>query len=248
MASYNVGVQIRLNRFFKNGRALVLAADHRTTIGPQNGLVFKPLVDSAIKNELNGIIVRPSMSSEFIEKDLKNTSLLMYLTGKLDRGVDHVVFNTVQFAISSGADIVCSEFKFGSDGDLENSCACSRISEEAHMLGIPHLITTYVMDSQLKNKGNKAFAHACVIAEELGADIIKIGLPNNKEIMRDCVNSVSVPILIAGGQKDSLQNIICKLNTFIGVNGSGAVIGRNIWGSEDKDDVCQALKRVIFKQ
>lgn len=246
MLSYNVGVQIRLNRFFKDGKALVLAADHRTTIGPQEGLKFDSVADTAIKNGLNGLIVRPAISTKIMNKNLKSVSLLMYLTGKLDRGVDHVSFNTVKYAVSSGADIVCSEFKFGSDGDLENTYECSRISEEAHMLGVPHLITTYVLDTQLKSMGSKAYAHACAIAEELGADIIKIGLPHDKDIMRECVEAVSVPILIAGGQKESLSQLESKLHTFVEVGGAGAVIGRNIWGNDHKDEICFALKEVLF--
>lgn len=246
MSAYNIGVQIRLNRLFSQDKAFVVAGDHRTTIGPQKGLVTKRIGELVAAHGLNGLIIRPAMARYLSNLSLRDTCLMMYLTGKLDRGVDHVMFNTVEYAVSCGADIVCSEFKFGSAGDLGNTHDCSRISEKAHMLGIPHLITTYVQKEQLEHMGECAYAHACAICEELGADIVKIGLPNDAQIMRSCVESVDVPVLMAGGAQDDLEVLSDKVSLFMENGGKGVVMGRNVWGADDQNAVVARLKKAIY--
>lgn len=244
---YNVGVQIRMNKLFSRKNAFIVAADHRTTSGPQMGLNIKKIGKLVDECGIDGIVIRPNMAKYLTEYSLKNVCVLMYLTGKLDRGIDHVMFNTVEYAISCGADIVCSEFKFGSNGDLRNTYECSRISEKAHMYGIPHLITTYVQPEQLERMGTKAYAHACVIAEELGADIIKIGLPSDEKIIKQCIESVDVPIVMAGGAKEN-ENALCdKVSMFTNCGGAGVVMGRNIWGTLDSENMINKIANILDK-
>lgn len=243
---YNLGVQIRMNKLFKHDKAFIVAADHRTTIGPQKGLNIREIGNMVVDKQLDGLIIRPSMAKFLADIPLKDITLMMYLTGKLDRGVDHVQFNTVEYAVSCGADIVCSEFKFGSEGDLKNTFECSRISEEAHRLGIPHLITTYVRPEQLERMGDRAYAHACSITEELGADIIKIGLPDQVEIVQECIASVNTPIVIAGGSKESLDVLSKKVSNFTTRGGAGIVLGRNAWGADDRDAVIDSMKSILY--
>lgn len=242
----NIGVQIRMNKLFKHEKVFIVAADHRTTIGPQKGLNIREIGDLVARKQIDGLIIRPGMAKFLADIPLNGVSLMMYLTGKLDRGVDHIQFNTVEYAVSCGADFVCSEFKFGSDGDLYNTYECSRISETAHGLGIPHLITTYVMPEQLSAMGTGAYAHACSIAEELGADIIKIGLPDDDGIVRECVESVNTPIVIAGGSKEPLDTLCQKVTSFTDVGGAGIVLGRNAWGADDRDLVIDNMKKILY--
>ena len=244
---YNIGVQIRMNKLFSRRNVFIVAADHRTTMGPQVGLDIRNIGQLVDKYSIDGIVIRPGMAKELITSSLKNTCVMMYLTGKLDRGIDHVMFNTVEYAVSCGADVVCSEFKFGSEGDLKNTYDCSRISEIAHQHGIPHLITTYVQSNQLKRMGDKAYTHACVIAEELGADIIKIGLTDNKNIMKECIKAVDIPIVIAGGTQEELEVLSNKVKKFINYGGAGVVMGRNIWGVPNSEIVIRKIKDCIYK-
>lgn len=243
---YNIGVQIRMNRLFSNKNAFIVAADHRSTIGPQPGLDIRQIGKLVDENKVDGIIIRPGMAKYLTQYSLKDVCVMMYLTGKLDRGIDHVPFNTVEYAVSCGADIVCSEFKFGSEGDLINSYDCSRISEKAHLYGIPHLITTYVQSEQLERMGSKAYAHACAIAEELGADIIKIGLPMDSEIMEQCTNAVETPIVMAGGGQEKTDFLYKKVATFVEKGGAGVVMGRNIWGVQNSEKVIDELGKIIY--
>jgi DhnA family fructose-bisphosphate aldolase class Ia len=242
---YNIGVQIRMNKLFKHNKIFIVAADHRTTIGPQVGLNICQIGRTVAKNHIDGLIIRPSMAKQLADISLDDVTLMMYLTGKLDRGVDHVVYNTVEYSISCGADIICSEFKFGSDGDLQNTYDCSQISEKSHSLGIPHLITTYVRPEQLDKMGNSAYAHACSIAEELGADIIKIGLPDDIVVIRECLDAVSAPLVIAGGTQIPDKELYEKISHFIELGGAGVVLGRNMWGNNKQDELITNVKRIL---
>lgn len=245
---YNLGVQIRMNKLFNKEKVFIVAADHRTTIGPQEGLNIREIGKIVSDYQIDGLIIRPNMAKFLTDISLSNVCLMMYLTGKLDRGIDHVMFNTVEYAVSCGADVVCSEYKFGSDGDLQNTYECSRISEEAHKLGIPHLITTYVRPEQFERMGMKSYAYACSIAEELGADIIKIGLPNEEDIMQECINSVETPIVMAGGLKEPVDTLCNKVSIFSSLGGSGVVLGRNVWGTSEKKSVICGIKGILYEK
>lgn len=239
----SAGITLRMNRLFNNkDKFFLLPLDHGVNLGPAKGLDIRKSTILAVDNGVDAIMIRPSMVKDIYDISMKNTSIIMALTGKFDRRIDHLQFNTVEYAIQCGADAVCTEFKFGSDGDLENSCISSRVAEEAHKFGLPNMITVYVLKEQLDRMGNKAYAHACRIAEELGADIIKIALPDDPEVLKQCIDTVSIPIIAAGGSKILEDELIAKVKNYIDVGISGVAMGRNIWGSDNSDYI---LKKII---
>lgn len=243
----NAGVELRLNRIFnENNKLFLLPLDHGINLGYAPKLNIRQQTISAVENGVDAIMIRPSMAKYISDVRLKETSIIMALTGKFDRRIDHLQLNTVEYAVQCGADAVCSEFKFGSDGDLDNAQISSEISEYAHNLGIPHLVTVYVREEQLKRSGNTSYAHACRIAEELGADIIKIFLPDDAEIIRKCKETVSIPIITAGG--DVLdESILFERVRHYAENGiSGVAIGRNIWNSDNIDKITQEIKKILI--
>lgn len=242
----NSGVELRMNRIFsKNNRLFLLPLDHGINIGYEPNLNVRKQVEIAVKNNVDAIMIRPSMAKFISDLDLENTNIIMALTGKFDRRIDHLQLNTVEYAIQCGADAVCSEFKFGSEGDLENANISSFVSEQAHNYGIPHLITVYVREEQLKRSGVKAYAHACRIAEELGADIIKIFLPEDEEIIRMCRQTVNIPIITAGGDVVDDKSLVSRVKFYIDNGIDGVAIGRNVWANDDVDGITEKIKEVL---
>lgn len=242
----NSGVELRMNKIFrKNNRLFLLPLDHGINIGYEPNLNVRKQVEKAVKNDVDAIMIRPSVAKFISDLDLGNTNIIMALTGKFDRRIDHLKLNTVEYAIQCGADAVCSEFKFGSEGDLENANISSFISEQAHNYGIPHLITVYVREEQLKRSGIGAYAHACRIAEELGADVIKIFLPENEEIIRMCKQTVNIPIITAGGDVLDEQSLVSRVKFYIDNGIDGVAIGRNIWNNDDIDGITEKIMNIL---
>ena len=240
------GYAIRYSRLFnsKNG-FLLIPVDHGINLGSIEGLNVKKVAKLAADNDADAIMLRPGMARYITDIELKNVSIIMALTGKFDRRIDHLQINTVEHAIKCGADAVCAEFKFGSDGDLENACIASKIVEKAHDYGLPVLITVYVVPNILKTLGDSAYAHACIIAEELGADIVKTALPNDVKIIRNCVEAVSIPIITAGGSKLSEEILLDNIRTQKKNGVTGVAIGRNIWANSNPEKIIKSIRGII---
>lgn len=241
------GLDLRLRRVFRpDGRSLVVPIDHATTAGPIGGLAHPgEIVARAAAAGADAVMLRPGLVRALDVPGAERLGVIMALTGRLTQGVDHVLLNTVESALAAGADAVCGEFKFGSPGDLENAAVISRLAERAHAVGLPVLVTVYAQRRILDELGPPAYAHACRIAEEIGADFIKTSLPDDEEVFRACVDVVSVPVLVAGGAARSITDVADFLRRATACGLAGGAVGRNAFmGDRPEDAVRQLLAAV----
>lgn len=250
ISSMYAGYQLRFNRIINknSGRTLVIPFDHATSAGVLPGLDnVRKIVEISAQAGADAIMLRPGLMKEVVKANNKNLGIILCLTGRLDRGVDHVELNTVEYAIKCGADAICAEFKMGSEGDLENAHMASFIAEKAHDNGIPVLMTIYAQPSFVEKFGKSAYAYACRVGEELGADIVKTSIPYNEEILKMCVDSVRIPVIVAGGSNVDEEELVTNIGFAVSNGISGAAIGRNIWTSSNPYDLVCKLSEVIHK-
>lgn len=249
--SNSAGHGVRLQRIFKKetGRTLIIPLDHGITSGPIAGLSdVKKVISDAAEAGADAIMLRPGLMDAVLETDSKKLGIILRLTGRLERGVDHVQLNSVEHAIRCGADAVCAEFKLGSDGSLENAKIASEIAERAHAYGLPVLLTIYAMPEYVKKFGPKAYENACRIGEELGANFVKTALPPDPEVISNCLKSVRIPIVIAGGETMHSAKLLEDVQTAVDLGIAGAAIGRNVWGNDDPILIAQKLSSIIHEK
>lgn len=249
--SNSAGQHLRMRRIFNKstGRSLIIPLDHGITFGPIPGLIdVTRVITDAEKGGADAIMLRPGLINAVLEADATNLGIILCLTGRFDRGVDHVELNSVEYAAKCGADAVCVEFKLGSDGDLENARFASKLAETAHNLGLPVLMTIYALPEYVQKMGSFAYAHACRIGEELGADFIKTSLPSDMNIVEECLKSVRVPLIVAGGNHYNSNELIDNVESMIEMGISGAAIGRNVWGNENPQQMIHKLSSVIHSK
>ncbi len=251
ISSIYAGYQLRLNRIInKNtGRTLVIPFDHATSAGILPGLGdVKKIVDISAEAGADAIMLRPGLMKDVAMANSKNLGIILCLTGRLDRGVDHVELNTVEYAIKCGADSICAEFKMGSDGDLQNAHLASLIVEKAHENGMPVLMTIYAQPSFVEKFGSSAYAYTCRVGEELGADIVKTSIPCEEKIIKSCIDNVRIPLIVAGGSNVTEEELISNIDFAVSKGISGAAVGRNVWGSPNSYDLVCKLRKVIHQE
>jgi len=242
------GKEVRLRRIFgsQSGNTLILAMDHAVASGLPAGLRdADAVVGMAASGGADAVLMRPGLISSLSADSSGQLGVILKLTGRLSRGLDHVVFNTVEHAVACGADAVCAEFKLGSPGDLENVRLVARVAEAARKFNMPLLVTTYVVDETLDKFGPSAHAHACRIAEEIGADFIKTSLPDDREVVEQCVGSVSIPVILAGGPSRDVQDLaqVIRRGTTWGL--AGAAIGRAAWSAPNPAGAVHTLAEAV---
>ncbi|MER6362686.1 hypothetical protein [Kitasatospora sp. NPDC001527] len=242
------GFRIRRRRLFSpvTGRTLVIPLDHAITLGPAGGLEDPAaIVEAAVQGGADAVMLRPGLTHCLAVAGAERLGVIMALTGRLADGVDHVQLNTVEYAAAHAADAVCGEFKFGSSGDLENARVIAVLAERAHDLGLPVLVTVYTRPEAVRRLGSGAYAHACRIAEEIGGDFVKTALPDDPDIVRQCVESTSVPIVLAGGAPDAGTELSDVLDRAIRLGIGGAAVGRRAWAGGKPADAVRELAATV---
>ncbi|MYU23638.1 hypothetical protein [Streptomyces sp. SID8352] len=242
------GLGVRLRRLFspETGRSLIVPLDHAITMGPTGGLQRpRTIIEAAALGKADAVMLRPGMVNCLSVAGAENLGVILALTGRLASGVDHVLLNSVEYAAAQAADAVCGEFKFGSSGDLENARVIAELAERAHAVGLPVLVTVYSRPEILEKLGTDAYAHACRIAEEIGADVIKTSLPDDGDIIAQCVESTSVPIVLAGGPPDATVVLEDFLRRAVDQGIGGAAIGRRAWGADKPAEAIRSLAAAV---
>jgi class I fructose-bisphosphate aldolase len=94
----------------------------------------------------------------------------------------------------------------------------------------------------------KSLKHACRIAAELGADLIKAPYTGNFDTFKEVVESTFSPIFILGGSKIStLEGLFKMVKDSIEAGGKGVVFGRNIWQYNYPKNLIKAITKIIHK-
>ena len=84
------------------------------------------------------------------------------------------------------------------------------------------------------------------IAEELGADIVKIDCPESRDIMEKIVNSIKTPVIIAGGcQTNNIKELLLTINDSIKVGLRGVAIGRNVFQYKNQQFISSLIYNLV---
>jgi DhnA family fructose-bisphosphate aldolase class Ia len=231
------GRRTRYHRVFsrRDQRSFVLPLDHGLAQGVLPGLSdTRALVAAAVAGGVDALLLRPGLLRLLEGLDLGGTGLILGLTGRLSRGVDHVGINSVEEAVRFGADAVSLEVKVGSPGELETLRTVVPLVEEASRYGLPVLLKVYPVPEYKTSKGAQAHIHACRIAVELGADFVKTEQPDD-ETLRACLEVLTprVPLLVAGGDAGDFAKLRDRVAGAISLGAAGAAVGRNVFTQPD---------------
>jgi DhnA family fructose-bisphosphate aldolase class Ia len=92
----------------------------------------------------------------------------------------------------------------------------------------------YLAQSAVKaNNDTQPELHAVRVAQELGADIIKVANPGNNDILEDMVSSSQVPLIVGGGPRHDDLNFIENIRGMMAAGIDGVAVGRQVFQSPD---------------
>lgn len=155
------------------------------------------------------------------------------------------------------------------DEDIEQFAA---VREEAHRAGLPVIVWSYPRGRDIEEKGGKnslfAIEYAARVAAELGADMVKVNVPGLKKdanipppydrldvpleeaVKRVIGAAAGIPVIFAGGEMISDEDLLAKARLCIRAGGSGFIFGRNIWQRplDDALAITAKLKNIIKEE
>lgn len=233
------GSEIRLNKLFSGGNAVVVAVDHGEFDGPIPGMVNLPEAVKNIDPLVDAVLLSPGMLPHCghifgckgapIAIVRLNWSSHFCFGWSYSEGVGVPAACAADVA-AAGADIVlaCLTLKTGSEStDAANVQVFSKIVSEAKKLGLP-VVGEYfpaAMHRLSEEELHDEILKGCRIAAELGADLIKTFYTCD---FSEVAGSCPVPILGLGAEKTPKQVQALELaEKIVRDGGKGVVFGRN---------------------
>ncbi len=248
----SVGKAIRLKRIFNpiSKKTIIVPMDHGVTLGPIFGLKnMEKIVQQVYLGGANAIVVHKGFIKKVFSK-VKNMAIILHLSASTIRSSlpnTKILVATVEDALSLGADAVSVHVNLGDDLEKEMLKDLGIISSKAYRWGVPLLAMVYPRGPKIKNSYDpELIAHCIRIAEELGADIVKVNYTGSEDTFRDIVKEASIPVVIAGGPKiESKDSFLEMVKSAIRAGASGISIGRNVFQDENPKEILRILSDIV---
>ena len=255
-----------------NGTLFLLPIDQGLEHGPIDFLSNPPSGDPHYQCRLareggySGIVFHIGLAQKYMRDYAGTVPLILKLNGKTNIPPDDEAFSavesTVEDAMRLGADAVGYTLYVGSPAQDRDFVQFGEVRKACDRYGMPLIVWSYPRGSAVEQKGGRdsiyAVDYAARVADELGADIVKLNVPkfhdpNNaespdpytalcgewwglseKEAYRSAVEKVvasagKTMVLFSGGSKVSDEDLLLKARICMEAGATGLIIGRNMW-------------------
>ena len=262
------GKRTRLHRLLYTygpgrGNLMVLPIDQGLEHGPRD---FFPNPESkdpdfelrlALEGRFSAIAFQIGIAEKYIKRYAGKVPLILKINGKTEIPSDDEAFSpmtaSVEDAVRLGADAVGYTCYIGSPSQDRDFAQFNRVRQDAERFGIPTIMWAYPRGKFMDQKGGKesfyAVDYAARVAQELGADVVKVNFPkvddakrsqyakpyhelklSAKAMVEHVVGSAGKTlVLISGGAKKNDQDLLEEVRTCLEAGVTGFIFGRNIW-------------------
>ncbi|MEI6222518.1 MAG: fructose-bisphosphate aldolase [bacterium] len=265
--SLSAGKRARLVRMLYeygpgNGTLLLLPLDQGLEHGPLNFLDNPAAADTnfqfklAIEGNYSGIAVHVGLAEKYFPQYAGRIPLVLKINGKTNVPSDKKALSpltaTVADAVRLGADAIGYTLYVGSPKQAQDFSQYLEVRREAEKYGMPIIMWAYPRGEAIDEKGGRdsiyAVDYAARVAEELGADIVKINVPKaakpgmpesyvrfaegktEQQLTDKVVASAGrTLVLFSGGSKVSDEDLLTKVESCMQAGATGLIFGRNMW-------------------
>ncbi len=248
---------LRLRRLFnpKNGKTIIIPLDHGVTSGPIDGINnICSTVNMLSKSEANAVILHKGCIR--VCKDIltenNNLAVIMHASASLSispQANRKVLVASVEEAVQIGADAISIHINIGNESDLFMIEDFGKISEACTKWGMPLIVMVYPRGKNIEENDHKCNLLGARVAMELGADIVKINCSGTQEEFSQLINSVNIPVIIAGGaKKKNVGDLLFEIEQALKAGAAGISIGRNIFQFESPLLLINIINQLINKE
>ncbi len=259
------GKERRLSRIIdpRDGRAVVIAADHGYMLGPIRGVIdLEATIKSVVGGGADGILVSPGQASRIghlfrgrkapamlVRADWTNAFRTKTYTLP-SRHVQHRYMTSPRQAMALGADAIVVYFFVGYADDKEEAdhvAKVARYARECEEIGLPFIVEPIPLGERITGANyNELVGISIRMSAEIGADAIKAPYTNDVDMYREIVRSAGIPILILGGAKSkTLRDALEVVEEALESGARGTVFGRNVVQAPDPGAMVKAIFQVV---
>ncbi|MHA1958037.1 MAG: class I fructose-bisphosphate aldolase [Candidatus Thorarchaeota archaeon] len=286
MEYLSLGKRVRMHRMMyehgtKNGRLLILPIDQGLEHGPVD---FFPNPESenpdfqfrlAADGGYSGIALHLGLAEKYAGKYAGKVPIVLKINGKTRiPSDDHALSpmtGSVEDAVRIGADAIGYTLYIGSPNQVADFTQFRQVKKDAERYGMPIIVWSYPRGEAIAKMGGRdslyAIDYAARVADELGADIVKLNVPKDdpkkrakqpspydtlelsyEERVRKVVKSAGkTKVLFSGGSMLGDEDLLNRARVCLEEGAVGLIFGRNLWQREMKDalEITKKLKELM---
>jgi len=264
-----------------HGTLMVLPIDQGLEHGPRDFFGNPEALDPefqyrlAVDGHFSAIALQIGLAEKFYRTYAGQVPLVVKMNGKTEIPPDDEAFSpltgTVKDAVRLGADAVGYTVYVGSPAQDRDFLQFNQVRVEAEALGMPVIVWAYPRGAFVEAKGGRdslwAVDYAARVAQELGADVVKVNFPRIKAetqslhpkpydtltlspeaAMRQVVASAGKTlVLVSGGAKKGDEDLLETVHLSLKAGVTGFIFGRNLWQRRYPDalKMTQAITEAI---
>ncbi|NYT05783.1 MAG: class I fructose-bisphosphate aldolase family protein [Methanomicrobiales archaeon] len=248
-----IGKAIRLERIMdrNTGRTVIIPMDHGFTLGQIEGLGDMPrIIGEVSEGGANAVVLHKGIVGSGHRQYGRDIGLIVHLSAGTSLNPDpndKVLVCSVEEALTLGADAVSIHINLGAPNESRMIEEAGRISWDCKRWGMPLLVMIYPRGAGIDPASPAAIGHCVRVAEELGADLIKTSYTGDPASFAKIVESCSVPVLVAGGEKAGDVAALTAIREAIDVGASGVCMGRNAFQRDNTASFVRSICRVVHE-
>jgi DhnA family fructose-bisphosphate aldolase class Ia len=265
-----ISSKARMRRLFRNGRCLDVAIDHGVGNEPTflNGLDdISAVVDVLVEAGSDAIQVNYGQA-DLLQAAGDKTRPALVLRTDLGNTYNSVRHREMWAVLQNARDpvlpavqldaacVVVNLFMIPDEPGIFRQCVenIARLRADCEKYGMPLMIEPLVMAPVDSGKGGYAvdgdatkIVTLARVARELGADIIKADPTTNPEDFHKVVEVARCPVLVRGGSKEDLRQVLRKTEVLLRQGANGVVYGRNVYQHVNPRKIVAALMEMIHQ-
>ncbi|MFW9960881.1 MAG: class I fructose-bisphosphate aldolase [Candidatus Thorarchaeota archaeon] len=270
----SLGKRVRLHRMMYehgpgNGHLLILPIDQGMEHGPVDFFPNPPSADPefqfklALEGGYSGIALHLGLAEKYAPKYAGKVPIVLKINGKtrIPGAGDPIspMTGSVEDAVRIGADAVGYTLYVGSPSQVADINQFRKVKADAERYGMPIIIWAYPRGEAVDKRGGRdslyAIDYAARVADELGADVVKLNVPiddpktraqqpspydklelSYEEMVSKVVKSAGKTlVLFSGGGKMSDDDVVHRAKVCLEQGATGLIFGRNLWQREWND-------------
>lgn len=261
------GKIIRINKIFRNGKAVCVAADHGLMHGPTKEILkLEEIVREVIRGGADAVLLSPGQIKKMSHLFKGRNKPAIFARGDWISGarmsleteflpcyeLKRAEIIEPEDALYLGADALVIYLIIGYDEEYEalNYKVCAEVGSKCRKIGLPFVIEPLVIPFVDEIPGiisPSLYEYAARMAKEIGADFLKVEYPYNMEKFKEVVKSVQIPCLILGGEKMEEKEMFKMVKDALSCDAKGIVFGRQILKSENPYRITSELVNLVHK-
>jgi class I fructose-bisphosphate aldolase len=252
-----LGKSIRLARLFgaDGGNLFGLAIDHFVgyDLAHHRGLDDLPgTLQRLLPTRPDSVTMQPGSALQCWEPHAGRAALMVQAGTFTEDDRISELLCTPEDALRLGADAIAVAILVNGPSEGRYLRWLSETVRRAAPLELPVVAHVYprVFDADgpriVTDPDGIAWAARCGI--ECGADVLKIAYTGDQESFASIVRRCPVPVVAAGGVRaERLERALEGTAAAMAAGARGAIVGRNIWGSEDPYAAALAYRAVVHE-